>query len=400
MSYNVTPGRAVVPALWAIVLGAILGAPAAVLLRLAGSGRILPSAADPRGSGARHVRRPRQRLREGRRRCAAGFHEVGVARAGPLDPGPLDRVLARGAEADMAWLRTQRDVRLDPRLLLPGVPERGGARRVPRRRAAGRRAREARGGALRPRARLPHRDQEEAEGRWWPSSGERDPEARALPSADVGPVMEKAWARAGRPRLGRQERLPHHDRAGAAGCCWPTVLLDRELEPDAPHPERCGDCEACLPACPTGAIPEPGLVDARRCISFQTIERRGRGAGGGGRRGWAGGASAATTARPPARGTGARASASDPELRPVRHPSLDLGELLRLTPEEFRARFHGTALARARHDGLVRNGALVAGGIGRGVARARAAAPGRERARRAWPRRPAGRSTGWGAASV
>ena len=51
---------------------------------------------------------------------AAGFHQAGVARAGPLDPGPLDRMLSLGAEADMAWLRTQRDVRLDPRLLLPG----------------------------------------------------------------------------------------------------------------------------------------------------------------------------------------------------------------------------------------------------------------------------------------
>ena len=52
---------------------------------------------------------------------AAGFHEVGIARAEPLDPAPLDRMLARGFEADMAWLRTQRDVRLDPRLLLPGA---------------------------------------------------------------------------------------------------------------------------------------------------------------------------------------------------------------------------------------------------------------------------------------
>src|SRR5512133_2531237 len=51
----------------------------------------------------------------------AGFHACGIARAAPLDPGPLDRMLARGAEADMVWLRTQRAERLDPDRLLPGV---------------------------------------------------------------------------------------------------------------------------------------------------------------------------------------------------------------------------------------------------------------------------------------
>jgi epoxyqueuosine reductase len=51
----------------------------------------------------------------------AGFHACGIARAEPLDPGPLDRVLERGFEADMVWLRAQRAQRLDPALLLPGV---------------------------------------------------------------------------------------------------------------------------------------------------------------------------------------------------------------------------------------------------------------------------------------
>ncbi len=51
----------------------------------------------------------------------AGFHACGIARATPLDPGPLDRILRAGAEADMTWLRTQRAERLDPALLLPGA---------------------------------------------------------------------------------------------------------------------------------------------------------------------------------------------------------------------------------------------------------------------------------------
>ena len=292
---------------------------------------------------------------------AAGFHQVGVARAGPLDPGPLDRVLARGAEADMAWLRTQRDVRLDPRLLLPGcrsvvalaVAHDGGRPSAEPGSAAV--ARYARG-----------RDYHTVIKRKLKvlvaAIHERDPEARALPSVDVGPVMEKVWAqRAGLGWVGKNGCLI--TKALGSWVLLAVVLLDRELEPDLPHPERCGDCDACIPACPTGAIPEPGLVDARLCISFQTIERRGAVpepvAGRMGR--WGFGCDDCQTACPWNRESGGE---SDPELRPVRHPSLDLGELVRLTPEEFRARFHGTALARAGHAGLVRNGALVAGASG------------------------------------
>jgi epoxyqueuosine reductase len=292
---------------------------------------------------------------------AAGFHLAGVARAGPLDPGPLDRVLSLGAEADMAWLRTQRDVRLDPRLLLPGcrsvvalaVAHDGGAPAAAPGGAAV--ARYARG-------RDYHTVLKKKLKVLVAAIHGRDPEARALPSVDVGPVMEKVWAqRAGLGWIGKNGCLI--TTGLGSWVLLAVVLLDRDLEPDEPHPERCGDCEACIPACPTGAIPEPGLVDARLCISFQTIERRGAVpetvAGRMGR--WGFGCDDCQTACPWNRGKG---SESDPELRPVRHPSLDLAELVRLTPDEFRARFHGTALARAGHAGLVRNGALVAGGSG------------------------------------
>ena len=292
---------------------------------------------------------------------AAGFHEVGIARAEALDPGPLDRMLARGAEADMAWLRTQRDVRLDPRLLLPGCrsvvalavahdgapPDAGPGRATVARYARGRDYHTV----LKKKLKLLVADLQK-----------RDPILRALPSADVGPVMEKAWAeRAGIGWVGKNGCLITTTRG--SWVLLAVVLLDRDLEPDAPHPERCGDCAACIPACPTGAIPEPGLVDARLCISFQTIERRGAVPEGVaahlGR--WGFGCDDCQTVCPWNRGAG---DASDPELRPVRHPSLELAELVRLTPEEFRARFHGTALARAGHAGLVRNGALVAGSTG------------------------------------
>ncbi len=292
---------------------------------------------------------------------AAGFHEVGIARAGALDPRPLDRMLARGAEADMAWMRTQRDVRLDPRLLLPGCrsivalavahdggsPDAGPGRAAVARYARGRDYHTVLKKKLKVLVARIH---------------ERDPEARALPSADVGPVMEKAWAeRAGIGWVGKNGCLITTTRG--SWVLLAVVLLDRDLVPDEPHPERCGDCEACIPACPTGAIPEPGFVDARLCISFQTIERRGAVPGGVASRlgRWGFGCDDCQSVCPWNRVTG---GGSDPELRPTRHASLNLAELVRLTPGEFRARFHGTALARAGHAGLVRNGVLVSGSAG------------------------------------
>ncbi len=293
----------------------------------------------------------------------AGFSRCGVARAAPLDPRALDRVLERGAEADMVWLRTQRAERLDPDLLLPGV------RSVialalayhagdppPQAEGAGALARYARG-------RDYHTVMKRRLAALVADLRAADPEARALPTCDVAPVMEKVWAeRAGVGWIGKNGCLitPEH----GSWVLLATVLLDRALEPDAPHPERCGTCTACLPACPTGAIPEPGLVDARRCISFWTIERRGEipldmaGRLGG----WVFGCDDCQTVCPWNHGV-----AVDCEIDLVPRPgqsSLDLEPLLRLTEQEYRRRFNGTSLARARHDGLVRNAVLAAGRSG------------------------------------
>lgn len=293
----------------------------------------------------------------------AGFHEVGVARAAALDPGPLDRVLAEGWEADMAWLRTQRAERLDPERLLPGVrsvvalalsyrdaerPEPGPGE--------GRVARYARG-------RDYHAVMKKKLKALVADLGAQAPRARFFPSSDVAPVMEKAWAeRAGLGWIGKNGCLIT-PRLGS----WvllATVLTDLDLQPDAPARERCGTCEACLPACPTGAIPAPGFVDARRCLSFWTIERRGAVAPAlaGRLAGWAFGCDDCQLACPWNRGL---PPTSDPELRPREgQAELSIEALLLLTEAEYARRFHGTSLARARLDGLQRNAALLAGESG------------------------------------
>jgi len=292
---------------------------------------------------------------------AAGFHLAGVARAGPLDPGPLRRVLANGWEADMAWLGTQAGERLDPARLLPGARSvlclalsyAGVEDGEP---AEGRVARYARGRDYHAVMRRRLRDLVALLRR-------RDPGLGAFASCDIAPVMEKAWAqRAGLGWVGKNGCLIT-ERHGS----WvllATVLLDRDLEPDPPHPERCGTCAACLPACPTGAIPSPGFVDARRCLSFWTIERRGEvPAEVAARLGpWAFGCDDCQTSCP---WNAAVAPSGDPELcpRPARR-ALDLDALLRLSEEDYRRSFHGTALARARYQGLLRNAVLAAAAAG------------------------------------
>ncbi|MBL8580765.1 MAG: tRNA epoxyqueuosine(34) reductase QueG [Rhizobiaceae bacterium] len=189
---------------------------------------------------------------------------------------------------------------------------------------------------------------------------------------DTAPVMEKPLAEAA--GLGWQGK--HTNLVSRAFGSWlflGSIFSAAELEPDAPEIDHCGSCTACLSACPTDAFPAPYRLDARRCISYLTIENKGpiprefRAAMGNRIDGcddclaacpWNKFAQAATEAK-----LAARADLVEPPL----------AEFLALDDAGFRARFSGSPVKRIGRDRFVRN-VLVAAGNSGSVALLRACA--------------------------
>jgi epoxyqueuosine reductase len=195
---------------------------------------------------------------------------------------------------------------------------------------------------------------------------ERTPNVRTKRFVDHGWAMDRAIAeRAGIGFAGKHASLI--TREAGSYVMLAEILLSLPLPADTPSQRGCGQCRACLPACPTGAIVAPGMIDATRCISYLTIEHRGaipielRPLMGT----WAFGCDLCQEAcpinvrlAPEPRAAGAASTSSGPV------PFPDLVECLELSDAEFAERFRSTAVWRTGRAGLARNCAIALGNAG------------------------------------
>ncbi len=293
-----------------------------------------------------------------------GFQKVAIARAEPLerDRAALAAWLSGNRHATMAWMARNPETRSDPERLLPGcrsvvavainygpapagAPPAGFARVA--RYAQGRDYHKVVGAKLKDLA------------AWL--ADESGAPARGF--VDTGPVLERAWAeRAGLGWIGKNANLITRDIG--SWILLGEILTGAELVADAgPHQDFCGTCTACLDACPTDAIEAPGKVDSNACISYWTIEHRGavpeeRREGNAD---WIFGCDVCQEVCPWNMSFG-RPPASENPLTPRPDlAGLDAEEILGLDEATFRSRFSGTALMRARWDGMRRNACIVLG---------------------------------------
>jgi epoxyqueuosine reductase len=297
-----------------------------------------------------------------------GFTAFGVARAdaAPRSGQRLRQWLASGAHGDMIWMEETADRRASPGGLWPDVRTVIvlGMSYAP---------------ATDPLALADHKDVGRisvyAQGADYHDIVKKALKqlARWLVSAagcelkvfvDTAPVMEKPLAEAA--GLGWQGK--HSNLVSRQDGSWlflGAIFTTLELEPDKPHAERCGTCDACQTICPTDAFPAPFQLDARRCISYLTIEHKGpippefREAIGNRIYGcddclavcpWN---RFADSAR--------RHQAFVPRAELVAPP---LADLLALDDAGFRQVFAGTSIKRIGRNRMVRNAAIAAGNSG------------------------------------
>lgn len=181
---------------------------------------------------------------------------------------------------------------------------------------------------------------------------------------DTAPVLEKTLAEsAGLGWQGKHSNLV--SREHGSWLLLGAIYTTAKLEPDTPGRDRCGSCNACQNACPTDAFPEPYRVDARRCISYLTIEHKGpiphefRRAMGNHIYGCDDCLAACPWNKFAKTASVHKALAQRLELS-----ELPLTQLLALDDKAFRTLFAGTPIKRTGRDRFVRNAAIVAGNSG------------------------------------
>jgi epoxyqueuosine reductase len=179
-------------------------------------------------------------------------------------------------------------------------------------------------------------------------------------AVDSGPVMERAWAeRAGLGWIGKNSLVLRRDIGS-----WfflGAVITEVALAPDSPVANRCGTCRACLDACPTNAFVREGVLDARKCISYQTIENRGDIPEDvqSNMKGWVFGCDICQEVCPWNR---FEQTSTEPDFAPRKGQAFPkLEELAGSNEETFNERFAGTPIRRTKHAGMARNAKVLLG---------------------------------------
>jgi epoxyqueuosine reductase len=320
-----------------------------------------------------------------RRLFEAGFDDVRFAStAQPMEGEPLRDWLKQGMHGEMAWMERTVEKRIDPSLVLAGVKSVillgvSYASDQPTKSAGA-----GLGGKPIWARYAVNEDYHDTMKPALVNAGKSIGELYGVGEdayryyVDTGPVLERSWsAKAGLGFVGKNAMLI--SRRHGNWLFLAAILTTVEFTPDEPvrkklpalHAEPgsevgllCGKCTRCIDACPTDAFAKPGVVDARRCISYQTIENKG------------------IIPRELRAGIGARIYGCDVCLevcpwnrfaqqgremliiarRDLR--DLPLREILELTPVRFAEVFKRTPIKRVKLGGLLRNGCIVAGNSG------------------------------------
>jgi epoxyqueuosine reductase len=287
-----------------------------------------------------------------------GFHHVGIAAVGADSEDSatehLKAWLALGYQADMAWMNNPK--RFDIRACMPQVqsiisvalnyytphqrPDRPGYAKI------------SRYGWGRDYHKVMHKKLK-ALTRWLQGQGEG---VQARYYADTGPVQDKVWAqRAGIGWIAKNGNLI--TREHGSWVFLGEILTNLELSPDTPHTEHCGSCTRCIEACPTGAIAQPFVVDANRCIAYHTIENRAEELPEFVRsrmEGWVAGCDICQDVCPWNQRFAKETDVVEYQPYP-QNVAPTLGELAEISDEEWNRRFPASALRRIKPEMLRRN---------------------------------------------
>ena len=291
-----------------------------------------------------------------------GFQKIGIVRAEPLwgEGERLKDWLDHGFHGEMGWLAREPEKRSDPRLLftearsvIVGTLNYHTKHKHDENANSGKISRYAWGDDYHEVVREKLNDL-----LVWIKS--ENPAADGKICVDTAPMMDKAWAvRAGLGWLGKHTNLITIEVGS-----WVfigSLLLNIDLDYDAGQVEdHCGSCTACLDACPTNAIVEPYIVDSRKCISYATIELRDEALPTDiveNLDGWLYGCDICQDVCPWNR---FETPTDETRFEPRGgETSIELDEILSLTPETYATRFRRSAIKRAKLPGLKRNAAAL-----------------------------------------